>query len=270
MAIAQRDTRSIFANEEAGWARREGAHKGEDFVFRTYLDPQARTLEAGTGGGRLLLDLQSRGFTDLHGFDLMPEFIDIARRRDQSGAIDFRVLNATDLDYEDASFDQAIYLQQVLCFLQTDPDRRRAVDEAFRVLRPGGTLVTCLLAERWRRQSWRHRWLLRYFAGLRAITFRRLSTHYTSWLKLNGRINWRALLDRRPYLYWFDDAEAARLFEGAGFEIVAVGSDAQVKQQAFCPTVDDLARAEFYGGLYVVCRKPVHGLASAAPAQKPR
>lgn len=47
--------------------------------------------------------------------------------------IEFRVQDATCLDFGDALFDQAIYLQQVLCFLETDETRRRALSELHRV-----------------------------------------------------------------------------------------------------------------------------------------
>ena len=79
------DTRSMFVTEFDQWAHRSGAHRGEDFIIRNFLAPEKCTLEAGCGGGRLLIDLQARGFTDLHGFDFLSKFIDVARYCDVTG-----------------------------------------------------------------------------------------------------------------------------------------------------------------------------------------
>jgi SAM-dependent methyltransferase len=250
------DTKSMFVNEFGQWAYRSGAHRGEDFIIRTFLSPEKSTLEAGSGGGRLLMDLLARGFVDLHGFDFLQDFVDVARKRDTTGTIEYRVLDVRNLDYEYNSFDQLLYLQQVLCFLPDVDDQRRAIAEAFRVLRPEGTLVACLLADRSRRQSWRQRVILAYLRTLRLLTFRRLSAQASPWMRSNTKIRLSAFLDFGPYVYWFRETEAVDLFKHAGFEVIAVGTDAQVKEGRFLESIDEFKQAPFRGGLYLVCRKP--------------
>jgi SAM-dependent methyltransferase len=259
MASRQVDNNSWFAEYEFDlWAYREGLYNFEELIINNYLTKEGPTLEAGTGGGRLLLELQTRGFTDLHGFDVLPQFVAVAKTRDKSRTIDFRVMDVISLEYADKSFNQVMFLQQVLCFVETDSDRQRAVAEAFRVLRPGGTLVVTLLADRGRReQSRRHRLILAYLACLRKLTFSARTLQSTPWLRVKGNINWAALLDRGPYVYWFREDEAARLFLSAGFEIIAVGTDAQVKNGRFLISFEELSRAPFRGGIYIVCKKPV-------------
>ena len=127
------------------WALRKGLTDLEEQLVTRFLERDLRTLEAGTGGGRILHELRDRGFSDLHGFDYLPGFIDVARARDPSGAIDFTVQDAVGLDYPDASFDQALYVQQVLCFVEDADDRVRAMREARRVVRPGGTALFSFL-----------------------------------------------------------------------------------------------------------------------------
>ena len=104
------------------------------------------TLEAGTGGGRIVRAMAALGFTRLAGFDFAPELIDAARRADAAGAIDFRVADATALPYGDAEFDQALYLQQIVCTIESRGGRRAALAEAARVLRPGGVALFSLEA----------------------------------------------------------------------------------------------------------------------------
>jgi ubiquinone/menaquinone biosynthesis C-methylase UbiE len=73
------------------------------------------------------------------GVELSPEMLALARARanDLGAAIDLRIGDAQNLELADASFD-TVLITFALC---TIPDDRRAVAEAFRVLRPGGRLV---------------------------------------------------------------------------------------------------------------------------------
>ena len=251
------DNRRVFAGSEFPlWAQRSELEPGEQFVIQTFLDSEGRTLEAGCGGGRILLDLQARGFRDLHGFDYLQEFVDAARLRDLQHTIEYRESNASALDYEDASFDQAIYLQQVLCFLENQYDRRHAVEEAFRVLRPGGTIVASFLSYRAQTQNWAYRPSMAYLYCLRKLSSRPISMQYWPWLRRKNVLNLGALLDRGPYIYWMRHREAVDLFRAAGFRLVAVGSDEQVEKGRFFDSLDALKAAPFKGRLYVVCRKP--------------
>src|SRR5262245_36837625 len=86
------------------WAHGSRDVKPEEaFMLERYLDPDKSVLEGGTGGARLLRFLQKRGFKSLAGFDFVAELIELNRERDASGEIDFRVLEATSLDYADGS-----------------------------------------------------------------------------------------------------------------------------------------------------------------------
>lgn len=254
---AETTNKEIYAQSEFDqWAFREDLEPGEKFMIGRYLDPRASTLEAGTGGGRLLLAMQAAGFDDLHGFDFVPEFVEVARRRDARGTIDYQVQDARQLEYSDATFTQLVYLQQVLCFIPTEDDRRRAVAEAVRVLRPGGTMVVSLLSLRTRRQSSMYRPLIAYLYALRKLTFNRRSMHSLPWLRLQGKMNWKALLDAPPYIYWYDEAEAESLFRSAGLQVTGIGSDCQVDAGNLLSSAADLEHAPFTGRLYLACRKP--------------
>jgi ubiquinone/menaquinone biosynthesis C-methylase UbiE len=94
-------------------------------------------LEIAVGTGRNL-----RHYPDgvrLTGIELSPEMLELARREAQviGREADLRVGDAEALDFEDESFDT------VTCTLSlcTIPDDRSAVEEMWRVLRPGGRLL---------------------------------------------------------------------------------------------------------------------------------
>ena len=108
-------TESVFRESEFNlWAQRAKLDSGERYMISRYLNPEKITLEAGAGGGRILLAMQSMGFNQLNGFDFLPEFIEVARQRDQSGKINYQVQDGRNLNYPNNSFDQLIYLQQLV------------------------------------------------------------------------------------------------------------------------------------------------------------
>ena len=112
--------------------------------LRGVLAPQAgeRILEIGPGTGYYTLDMAEwvgpQGAVEI--FDLQREFLDhTMSAAEQSGLSNVVPTqgDATDLPYEDDSFD-AVVLTAVLGEI---PDRAAALGEIERVLRPGGRLV---------------------------------------------------------------------------------------------------------------------------------
>jgi len=106
------------------------------------LRPGEVVLDLGSGGGRDVLLAAARvgpqGF--VYGVDATPAMIDLARRNAAKvGAtnVEFRLGDLEDLPLPDESID--VILSN--CVINLTPDKRRALDEAFRVLRPGGRLA---------------------------------------------------------------------------------------------------------------------------------
>lgn len=98
----------------------------------------ARLLDVATGSGNLALDAAGAGAT-VTGIDLVPELIDVARRRAQAAGLDVEWLvgDAEALPLPDDAYDVTTSVVGV----QFAPRSRVVADELIRVTRPGGTIV---------------------------------------------------------------------------------------------------------------------------------
>jgi len=108
-------------------------------VARSYLRPDSRVLDLGTGGGERFLALAD-GFGQGVGVDIDPEMIKTAEASappDLQGKVSFSVMDATRLDFADGSFDVVL-------------NRHCSVfaGEIMRVLKPGGVFITQQVGDR--------------------------------------------------------------------------------------------------------------------------
>jgi SAM-dependent methyltransferase len=131
--------RRFFAERALGWDERTTAgsvvHLAPLAAAATHVSPEPeRVLDIGTGTGEAALFL-AREFprASVRGIDVAEEMIRLAQRKvglDPTGRVAFRVADAADLPYEDASFDLVAQLNMPPFF-----------GEIARVLRPGGTVI---------------------------------------------------------------------------------------------------------------------------------
>jgi len=102
--------------------------------------PAQRVLEVGVGTGIALplYDIRHR----VVGIDLSPDMLEIAERRvsdkNLANVEALTVMDASNLTFADASFDTAV----AMFVMSVVPDPRRVLDEMYRVVKPGGRIVT--------------------------------------------------------------------------------------------------------------------------------
>lgn len=236
------------------WADKKGLNEDEKYLIVKYLNKNGKTVEAGTAGGRILLEMKDLGFPELYGYDYVPEFIEQAKHREASQSISFEVQDATDLTYENSGFEQIIYLQQIVCFIEEEEKRLKAFREAYRILKNGGTALFSFLSFESRIKSLFVVYLA-YLSMLRRLSGSNRSIQYIPWLKLGGKYNFLALLDRGPYPYWYKVQEAHQILTQVGFKIVVVGSSYQITQGKMCDDIESLKHELIAGMLYFVCKK---------------
>ncbi|OKH53225.1 methyltransferase type 11 [Calothrix sp. HK-06] len=237
------------------WACIENLSIEEKFIIETYLDKKAKTLEAGTGGGRIALEMQKMDFKSLFAFDYIPEFIEHARQRDKIGSISFAVEDASALTYQNDEFEQLVYLQQVLCSIENQYARLSAFKEAYRILKKGGTAIFSFLSYESRIQSNLHKGYLTYIQLLRKIFNSEFSSQYISRMKLAGKPNFGAIFDQQPHMYWYRIEEVYQLFQDVNFKIVAFGTDYQLRERKMLKSLEYLQMQPIEGMLYFICEK---------------
>lgn len=116
---------------------------------RISLPADARCLEIGCGQGVMTRLLLERFGAPIVATDFDPDQVAAAKKRLSSleGEVDFRVVDARDMPFDDAEFD-AVFSFGVLHHLMGG--WHRAVSEASRVLQPGGWFVcTDVLPPSW-------------------------------------------------------------------------------------------------------------------------
>ncbi len=132
----------------------KGTENEVDFLVDTLgLEPGMKVLDVGCGPGRHALALARRGFT-VHGVDLSPEFIALARESAAAEELDvtFEVRDVRELAF-DSEFDAAICLCQGGFGLLGGIREEDVVRRIGRSVRPGGAVAlsafSAVFAIRW-------------------------------------------------------------------------------------------------------------------------
>ncbi len=225
------DNHSVYANEELNsWTGRLGLLDEESYLLEKYLINKGRLIEAGTGGGRVSIEIAKR-FDNLEivAFDFVKDMINNAKTKNKK--IDFRVLDASDLSiFKDESFDFAIYLQQIVSLVPFELIPK-VIDESYRILKKDGVIIFSFLDY----QSREFNPFLSFAVNLaRIIRGEKWQKQQLPWLKLGGKVNLGLLGKKQATTYWFEDDEIKVILEDIGFKIL------EVKKESM---------------LYVVCQK---------------
>jgi len=121
-----------------------GAGAAKDFShpvplpeLRELLGPQAAILDYGCGYGRVTAKLAQAGFARVVGVDASEALV--LRGLREHPQLDLRVVSAPPLPFPAASFDACLLVALLTC-IPTDTGAEALLNEAHRLLKPGGVL----------------------------------------------------------------------------------------------------------------------------------
>ncbi len=134
VATGETDPIRYYTRPGIGWLFRRRIEMGLEMI--PDLPDGARALEVGYGAGVVLYNLASR-VRELHGLDLDADPLAVQERLHRLG-VDAHLVKASVLDLKDAYADD--YFDLIVCFsvMEHLADPGRALDEMWRILKPGG------------------------------------------------------------------------------------------------------------------------------------
>ena len=130
--------RKLWSSGDFNEIARQTMMVAEDICRTADPRPNQNVLDIACGSGNVAL-VAARRYCNVAGIDIAENLIDRARQRAaaEGSQIDFRVGDAQDLPYPDASFDIVFSVFGAMFA----PDQSKAAREMLRVCRPGGRIV---------------------------------------------------------------------------------------------------------------------------------
>lgn len=133
----------VVVEHYADATARLGLWLSEERLLQKLFRPEQSLLELGCGTGRIAFGLYELGYRHLMATDYSKPMIQ--RARHMAEVLDYpvhlRVEDATALSFEDASFDGAVFGFNGLMQIPKSGQRLQALQEIYRVLRPGAWFV---------------------------------------------------------------------------------------------------------------------------------
>jgi len=138
--IKESFTTEKTVSDYAKAVREIGLWESEKMMIEKYFSPESRILDIGCGAGRTTIGLYELGYHLVEGLDLSEAMIVQARRisKELNYNITFRVGDAACLDYDDETFEAALFSFNGIMQIPGRENRIKVLKEIKRILKPEG------------------------------------------------------------------------------------------------------------------------------------